>query len=96
MERIDTLIAYCKKNGGKIMFPQPLHLRLTYRGTAGEPDLLGLEIIDEELYVIDLWRNYTEPKSRILRYLYSPLVETVCDYAIRWLERNIPTDRNLF
>ena len=78
------------------MFPKPLHLTLSYDDSAGEPDLLGLKINDEELYIIDIWQNYANPKTRILKHLYFGYVEAVCDCSIRWFEENQLMDRNLF
>lgn len=96
MDKIETLIAYCKKNGGTIMFPKPLHLTLPYDDEGGEPDLLGLKLQGDELYIVDMWRNYDSPKTRISTNLYYEYLETVCDYSIRWLEGNRLADRNLF
>ena len=97
MDKIETLIAYCKKNGGTIMFPKPLHLTLPYDDESGEPDLLGLKLQGDELYIVDMWRNYDRPKTRLLCYLYHGYVEAVCDHSIRWLEGNFQEpDKNLF
>ena len=97
MDKIETLIAYCKRNGGTIMFPKPLHIVLPYNDKSGEPDLVGLKFYGGELYLIDMWRNYDSPKERVLSFLYSEYVEAVCDYSIRWLEENFQAlDKNLF
>lgn len=97
MDKIEILIAYCKKNGGTIMFPKPLHLTLPYDDESGEPDLLGLKLQGDELYIVDMWCNYDSPKTRLLCDLYHGYVEAVCDYSIRWLEGNFQEpDKNLF
>ena len=95
-DKIEILIGYCKRNGGTIMFPEPLHLTLPYDDKSGEPDLLGLKFYGGELWIIDMWRNYTSPETRVLKNLYYGYVKTVCDYAVRWLEGNFSTDKNLF
>ena len=75
------------------MFPKPLHLTLPFDDVCGEPDLLGLKLQGENLYIVDMWRNYDSPKTR----LYHGYVEAVCDYSIRWLEGNFQEpDKNLF
>lgn len=96
MDEIKTLIDYCKRNGGTIMFPEPLHLELTYDDKSGEPDLLGLKFYGGELHIVDMWKNYVRPETRILRHLYYGYVKAVCDYSIRWLKENLPIDKNLF
>lgn len=96
MDEIETIIDYCKRNGGTIMFPEPLHLELPYDDLYGDPDLLGLKFYGSKLYIVDMWENYTRPETRTLRGLYYEYVKTVCDYSIRWLKENLPIDKNLF